>query len=106
MVDAEELAIDEINASGGVLGRKIVPYVEDGASEAPVFAEKAQVLLRRDKVVAIVGCYSSALRKVVLPAINQAKGLLHYPIYYEGQEVDKRCMYTSQEVTQSVIAAP
>src|SRR5690606_7922713 len=59
MVDAEKLAIDEINAAGGVLGRKIVPFIEDGASESPVFAEKAQILLRRDNVVAIIGCYSS-----------------------------------------------
>ncbi|MGB3272383.1 MAG: transporter substrate-binding protein [Xanthobacteraceae bacterium] len=105
MVDAEKLAIDEINAAGGVMGHKIVPYIEDGASEAPVFAEKAKVLLRRDNVAAIIGCYSSALRKAVLPAVNQAKGLLYYPTYYEGQEIDKRCLYTSQEVTQSVIAA-
>lgn len=105
MVDAEKLAIEEINAAGGVMGRQIVPYVEDGASDAPTFAEKAKVLLRRDNVVAIVGCYSSALRKAVLPAVRQAKGLLYYPTYYEGQEEDPRCMYTSQEATQSVIAA-
>lgn len=104
-VDAEKLAIEEINAAGGVLGRQIVPYVEDGASESPIFAEKAKVLLRRDNVVAIIGCYSSALRKAVLPTINQAKSLLYYPTYYEGQEQDKRCLYTSQEATQSVIAA-
>ncbi len=105
MVDAEKLAIEEINAAGGVMGHEIVPYIEDGASEAPVFAEKAKVLLRRDNVAAIIGCYSSALRKAVLPAVNQAKGLLYYPTYYEGQEIDKRCLYTSQEATQSVIAA-
>lgn len=105
MVEAEKLAIEEINAAGGVMGHEIVPYIEDGASEAPVFAEKAKVLLRRDNVAAIIGCYSSALRKAVLPAVNQAKGLLYYPTYYEGQEIDKRCLYTSQEATQSVIAA-
>ena len=105
MVEAEKLAIGEINAAGGVMGHEIVPYIEDGASEAPVFAEKAKVLLRRDNVAAIIGCYSSALRKAVLPAVNQAKGLLYYPTYYEGQEIDKRCLYTSQEATQSVIAA-
>ncbi len=104
-VDAEKMAIEEINAAGGVLGRKIVPYLEDGASESPVFSEKARVLLRRDKVVAIIGCYSSAHRKAVLPAVNQAKSLLYYPTYFEGQEQDKRCLYTSQEATQSVIAA-
>ena len=105
LVDAEKMAIDEINAAGGVLGRKIEAVIEDGASENPVFAEKARKLLERDKVVAIIGCYTSASRKAVLPVINQTKGLLFYPTYYEGQEEDKHVFYTSQEATQSVIAA-
>ncbi|MDI1237287.1 MAG: urea ABC transporter substrate-binding protein [Polaromonas sp.] len=105
LVEAEKMAIDEINAAGGVLGRKIEPVIEDGASDNPTFAEKARKLLERDKVVAIVGCYTSASRKAVLPVLNQGKGLLFYPTYYEGQEADKRVFYTSQEATQSVIAA-
>ncbi len=105
LVDAEKLAVEEINASGGIMGRKIELVIEDGASENPVFAEKARKLLERDKVAAIVGCYTSASRKAVLPALNQLKGLLYYPTYYEGQEQDARCFYTSQEATQSVIAA-
>lgn len=105
LVDAEKFAIEEINAAGGVMGHQIVPVIEDGASENPVFAEKARKLLQRDKVAAIVGCYTSASRKAVLPALNQAKGLLYYPTYYEGQELDKQVIYTSQEATQSVIAA-
>lgn len=105
LVEAEKMAIDEINAAGGVLGRRIEPIIEDGASDNPTFAEKARKLLERDKVAAIVGCYTSASRKAVLPVLNQAKGLLFYPTYYEGQEQDKRVFYTSQEATQSVIAA-
>lgn len=105
LVDAEKMAIDEINATGGVLGRKIEVVVEDGASENAVFAEKARKLLERDKVAAIIGCYTSASRKAVLPALSRAKGLLYYPTYYEGQEQDKQVFYTSQEATQSVIAA-
>ena len=105
LIDAEKLAIDEINAAGGVLGRKIEAVVEDGASENSVFAEKARKLLERDKVAAIIGCYTSASRKALLPVLNQAKGLLFYPTYYEGQEQDKRVFYPSQEATQSVIAA-
>jgi urea transport system substrate-binding protein len=105
LVDAEKFAVEEINAAGGVLGRKIEVVVEDGASENPVFAEKARKLLERDKVAAIIGCYTSASRKAVLPAINQNKSLLYYPTYYEGQEQDARCIYPSQEATQSVIAA-
>ena len=105
IVDAEKLAIDEINAGGGVMGKKIEPVVEDGASDWPTFAEKTKKLLQRDKVAAIIGCYTSASRKAVLPALNQLHGLLYYPTYYEGQEIDKSVIYTSQEATQSVIAA-
>ena len=105
LVDAEKMAINEINAAGGVLGRQIEPIVEDGASDWPTFAEKAKKLLQRDKVAAIVGCYTSASRKAVLPVLNQMHGLLYYPTYYEGQEQDKSVIYTSQEATQSVITA-
>lgn len=105
LVDAEKLAIEEINAQGGVLGRKIEAVLEDGASDWPMFAEKARKLLQRDRVAAVVGCYTSASRKAVLPVFNQFKGLLYYPTYYEGQEQDKAVIYTSQEATQSVIAA-
>lgn len=105
LVDAEKLAVEEINASGGVLGKKIELVVEDGASDWPTFAEKTRKLLERDKVAAIIGCYTSASRKAVLPALNQLNGLLYYPTYYEGQEEDKHVFYPSQEATQSVIAA-
>ncbi len=105
LVEAEKMAIEEINASGGVMGRKIEAVIEDGASDWPTFAEKTKKLLQRDKVAAIVGCYTSASRKAVLPVLNQMKGLLYYPTYYEGQEEDKHVIYTSQEATQSVIAA-
>ena len=104
LVDAE-LAIEEINAAGGVMGRRIDPVVEDGASENAVFAEKARKLLDRDKVAAIIGCYTSASRKALLPVLARSKGLLYYPTYYEGQEQDARVLYPSQEATQSVIAA-
>lgn len=105
LVDAEKLAIEEINANGGVLGKKIDVVLEDGASENTVFAEKARKLLERDKVAAIIGCYTSASRKAVLPALAASKGLLYYPTYYEGQEQDKHVLYPSQEATQSVVAA-
>jgi len=105
LVDAEKMAVEEINAAGGVLGRKIEVVVEDGASDNSVFAEKARKLLERDQVAAIVGCYTSASRKAVLPALSRANGLLFYPTYYEGLEQDKHVVYTSQEATQSVVAA-
>lgn len=105
LVEAEKMAIDEINAAGGVMGRLIEPIIEDGASDWPTFAEKTKKLLQRDKVAAIVGCYTSASRKAVLPVLHQSHGLLYYPTYYEGQEQDKSVIYTSQEATQSVISA-
>ena len=84
LVDAEKLAIEEINAAGGVLGKKIEAVVEDGASENSVFAEKARKLLERDKVAAIIGCYTSASRKALLPVLNQAKGLLFSGVSPDG----------------------
>lgn len=105
VVDAEMLAVDEINAAGGVMGMKIQPVVEDGASDWPTFAEKARKLIEKDKVAAVMGCYTSASRKAVLPVFEKLKGLLYYPTYYEGLEQSPNIMYTAQEATQSVIAA-
>jgi urea transport system substrate-binding protein len=105
VVDAEKLAIDEINAKGGVMGKKIEVITEDGASDWPTFAEKARKLLDRDQVACIFGCYTSASRKAVLPVVEKSKGLLYYPTYYEGLEMSPNIMYTAQEATQSVIAA-
>ncbi len=105
VVDAELLAIEEINAAGGVMGQKIQAVIEDGASDWPTFAEKARKLLDRDKVASVMGCYTSASRKAVLPVFEKSKGLLYYPTYYEGLEMSPNIMYTAQEATQSVIAA-
>ncbi|MDS7595450.1 transporter substrate-binding protein [Agrobacterium tumefaciens] len=103
LMEAEKFAVDEINANGGVLGRQIEAVIEDGASDFPTHAEKARKLLQRDKVAAIVGCYTSASRRAILPAVRQFKGLLYYPTFYEGREEDPRVFYTSQEASQSVI---
>jgi urea transport system substrate-binding protein len=105
VVDAEMLAIEEINKAGGVMGSRIEAVVEDGASDWPTFAEKARKLMERDKVAAVMGCYTSASRKAVLPVFEKLKGLLYYPTYYEGLEQSPNIMYTAQEATQSVIAA-
>lgn len=105
VVDAEQLAIEEINNAGGVMGHKIEAVVADGASDWPTFAEKARLLLEKDKVAAVFGCYTSASRKAVLPVFEKLKGLLYYPTYYEGLEMSPNIMYTAQEATQSVIPA-
>ena len=77
-VEAEKLAIEQINASGGVLGRKIKFIQEDGASDWPTFAEKAKKLLVNDKCASVMGCWTSASRKAVLPVFEQYNGCLLY----------------------------
>jgi urea transport system substrate-binding protein len=102
-IQAEKLAIEQINAMGGVLGRKIKFIQEDGASDWPTFAEKAKKLLVQDKVAAIMGCWTSASRKAVLPVIEQYNGMLYYPTFYEGLEQSKNVIYTGQEATQQIL---
>src|SRR5689334_25372754 len=82
-IQAERLAIEQINAMGGVLGRKIEIIQEDGASDWPTFAEKAKKLLVNDRVAAVFGCWTSASRKAVLPVFEKENGLLYYPTFYE-----------------------
>ena len=103
-VQAEKLAIEQINAQGGVLGRKIKFIQEDGASDWPTFAEKAKKLLVNDKVASVMGCWTSASRKAVLPVFEQYNGMLYYPTFYEGLEQSKNVIYTGQEATQQIIA--
>lgn len=105
MIEATEMAIDEINKSGGVLGKKIKYVLEDGASDAAIFAEKATKLLTSDKVATIFGCWTSASRKAVLPVVEGNKGLLWYPVQYEGLESSHNIMYTAPCPNQQAIPA-
>ena len=83
--DTVLMAIDEINAKGGVLGKKLEPVVVDPASNWPLFAEKTKQLLGQDKVAVIFGCWTSVSRKSVLPVVEEMNGLLLYPVQYEGE---------------------
>ena len=103
-VEAEKLAISQINEEGGLLGRQIEVVQEDGASDWPTFAEKAKKLLVEDKVAAVFGCWTSASRKAVLPVFEQYKGILYYPTFYEGLEESHNVFYEGQEATQQIIA--
>jgi len=103
-VEAEKLAIQQINAAGGVLGRQIKVIQEDGASDWPTFAEKAKKLLASDHCAAVFGCWTSASRKAVLPVFEQYNGMLYYPTFYEGLEQSKNVIYTGQEATQQILA--
>jgi len=103
--DAEMMAIDEINAAGGVLGKKIQPIVEDGASDWPTFAEKAKKLLQNDHVATVFGCWTSASRKAVLPVFEENKGLLWYPVQYEGMEASPNIFYTGAAPNEQIVPA-
>ncbi|GAB6929453.1 urea ABC transporter substrate-binding protein [Paenibacillus sp. JCM 10914] len=101
--DAEMLAIEEINAAGGVLGKQIEPVIEDGASDWPTFAEKAGKLLQQDKVAAVFGGWTSASRKAMLPVFEQNNGLLFYPVQYEGLESSPNIFYTGATTNQQIV---
>ena len=102
LYNAELLAIEEINANGGVLGKQLEPVIEDPQSMVQVFNEKAKKLLLEDQVVAVLGCYTSASRQSVLPVFEEHNGLLLYPTLYEAQECSKNCFYTGAVPNQQL----
>lgn len=103
--DAEVLAINEINAAGGVLGKQLVPVIEDGASSNATFSEKATKLLDSDGVACVFGCWTSASRKAVLPVFESKNGLLWYPVQYEGMESSKNIFYVGAAPNQQIVPA-
>lgn len=103
--DTALMAINEINANGGVLGKKLEPVVVDPASDWPLFAERARQLITQDKVAVIFGGWTSVSRKSVLPVVEELNGLLFYPVQYEGQEQSKNIFYTGAAPNQQAIPA-
>ncbi len=103
--DALLLAVEQINAEGGVLGKQLVPISEDGASDWPTFAEKAQKLISEDKVAATFGGWTSSSRKQMLPVFESNKQLLFYPVQYEGLEASPYIFYTGATTNQQIIPA-
>ncbi len=101
--DVVLMAVDEINAKGGVLGRPLQPVVVDPASNWDLFAEKAKQLLLQDKVAVVFGCWTSVSRKSVLPVFENNNGLLFYPVQYEGEECSKNVFYTGATPNQQLI---
>lgn len=99
------MTIEEINAKGGVLGKKLEPVVVDPASNWPLFAEKARQLLTQDKVAVTFGCWTSVSRKSVLPVYKELDGLLFYPVQYEGEELEHNVFYTGAAPNQQAIPA-
>ena len=103
--DATLMAIDEINAAGGVMGQQLEVVVEDGASDWPTFAEKAKKLLQSDQVAVVFGGWTSASRKAMLPVFEGENGLLFYPVQYEGLETSPNIFYTGATTNQQIVPA-
>ena len=103
--DVALMAIEEINAKGGVMGRMLEPVVVDPASNWPLFAEKARQLISQDKVAVTFGCWTSVSRKSVLPVFEELNSLLFYPVQYEGEELSKNVFYTGAAPNQQAIPA-
>src|ERR1700755_2156827 len=103
--DVALMTIDEINAAGGVLGKKLEAVVVDPASNWPLFAEKARELITKDKVAVVFGCWTSVSRKSVLPVFKELNSILFYPVQYEGEESERNVFYTGAAPNQQAIPA-
>src|SRR6186713_2446032 len=103
--DTVLMLIDEQNKKGGLLGKKLEAVVVDPASNWPLFAEKAEQLLVKDKVPVVFGCWTSVSRKSVLPVFERNNGLLFYPVQYEGEEESQNVFYTAEAVNQQATPA-
>ena len=105
VADATLLAIEQINADGGVLGRPLEPILRDGASDWDRFAELAEDLIVNEEVAVIFGCWTSACRKTVLPVFERLDHLLFYPVQYEGLESSPNIVYTGAAPNQQIVPA-
>jgi len=105
LIDAEVLALEEINQSGGLLGRPVRWVIADGASDWHVFNRQAETLIRDHAVTVIFGCLGSDCRKGVLPVVESHDHLLVYPMAYEGLEQSPHIIYTGAAPNQQITPA-
>ncbi len=98
-----KMAADEINAAGGINGKKLEIVQEDGASEPDIFAEKAKKLIQSDCVAAVFGGWTSSSRKAMLPVFESLDNLLFYPVQYEGLEASPNIFYTGATTNQQIL---
>ncbi len=94
MINAAEMAVDEINEAGGINGKKLTYVFEDYATDAATAAEKIKKLIMQDEVTAVVGCYTSASRIACEPVVEENNSLLIYPTFYEGEKPSENVVYT------------
>jgi urea transport system substrate-binding protein len=105
LLNAVTLAVEELNAAGGLLGRPVELVVADGRSSPAGFAAQAVRLIERERVVALVGCWTSACRKAVREVVEPAGSLLLYPLGYEGLEDSPNIVYMGDTPNQSIVPA-
>ncbi len=108
LADASQLAVEELNAKGGVLGRFVQAVSLDGKSEVTAnsaFTKAAERLVEAEKVAAVFGGYGSAARKLIVPYFEKANALLFYPAPYEGLEESASVIYTGSAPNQLAIPA-
>jgi urea ABC transporter urea binding protein len=105
LVDAARIAIDEINQSGGVLGRQLHGIFQDGESNPSTFRHKAIKLIDETNVCTLFGCWTSECRKAVLEVVESRNHLLWYPVQYEGFESSPNIIYAGAAPNQQIIPA-
>jgi len=103
--NATQMAIDEINAAGGVMGKQITAVTEDGASDPAIFAQKASKLIESDGVSTVFGGWTSSSRKAMLPVFEKTQNLLWYPVQFEGNECSPNIMYSGAQPNQQILPA-
>lgn len=103
LVDAVRLAVEEINAQGGLLGQSVEAVVADGKSDPKVFAAEAERLIEQDHVSVLFGCWTSDCRKAVKPVVEKHEHLLLYPVQYEGMEQSAHILYTGAAPNQQIV---
>lgn len=105
VVDATLLGLERLNAEGGLLGQRVEPVVADGRSSGEHFAREAERLLTREGVSVVFGCWTSASRRSVVPVFERLRGLLVYPVQYEGVEQSPNVIYTGAAPNQQLLPA-
>jgi urea transport system substrate-binding protein len=105
VAEASTLAIEELNAAGGLIGRPLEIVVADGKSDPKIFAAEAERLITEENVAVIFGCWTSASRKEVRPVVESNDILLFYPVQYEGLESSPTIVYTGSTPNQQILPA-
>ncbi len=105
LVDAVLLAIDEVNAKGGVLGKRINPVILDGESNPEMFAKQAEAMIKEHDVCSVFGGWTSASRKTMKPIFEKYNNLLWYPLQYEGLEESSNIIYGGAAPNQQILPA-